>query len=98
MSNHLLGTKPYFYTLSATADIELSQVLPCNVKYFEIRAKDVNAELRFSFYDSGTSDINENYFTIPKGNSYSLNRINFAQHILYLRSTKTTKIEVFVLT
>lgn len=99
MSGHTYGNKkkPYFYIINANADEEITQELPCNTKYIFIRPQSLT-DVRISFYENGTSDAEREYFTAPRGNAYDLDGINFTGHTLYLRPTKATSLEVFVLT
>lgn len=79
---------PQIYNLAIpTADTEVSQALNPNTKSVLIRARGITSlKVAFVSGESGT-----NYLTIPAGNTFIQENINFTG-IIYLQSTKSNQV------
>jgi hypothetical protein len=88
------ATTPTIFNVSvASANTEVSQLLPDNTNKFLIRVRD-NANLKFSFQQNQSGAI---FISVPRGSSYSESGLSLVNKTIYFQLDSPNK-EVEIIT
>lgn len=83
---------PTIYNVSVPfASTEVSQVLSSLTKMFTIRVRDSGSKLQLAFV---TTDSGTKFITIPRGNSYTVENLNFSGTLFFQTSVPDQIVEI----